>query len=161
MLTVRTIGDPGYSVELPVAARPDELFDALTTLDGLASWWTSVVSGSPAEVGGEVTFGFADQHVVMRVERADAARVVWTCLRHTRFPQWRHTRLSFGFEPLDDRTTLLAFWHVGLVPGLGECHQVCSRGWDHYLASLAGHVTGEGGSPWGSEGFRRAVAARR
>jgi hypothetical protein len=82
---------------------------------------------------------------------------VWTCLSHTRFPEWQHTTLFFDMLPHHDGTTGLVFRHLGLVPDL-ECHSLCANGWDHYLASLAGHVAGGGGSPWRSPTWRPASA---
>jgi len=71
--------DEGYAAELAVGAPPEGILEALTTLDGLAGWWTPTVSGSPT-AGGEITFGFADQKVARRVDRADLTSVAWTCL---------------------------------------------------------------------------------
>ena len=47
----------------------------------------------------------------------------------------------------------------GLVPDL-DCYTMCSRGWNHYLASLTGFVEGGSGSPYGSEEWERGRAAR-
>ena len=38
---------------------------------------------------------------------------------------------------------------VGLLPSC-DCYDVCSGGWDHYVASLAKYAAGEAGQPRGS-----------
>ena len=38
-----------YTVELTLAAPPARVFSAIATPDGLASWWTPIVSGSLAQ----------------------------------------------------------------------------------------------------------------
>ena len=49
------------------AASPDKVYDALTTVDGLAGWWTDDATGS-ADVGGVLEFRFvprADQQLAL------------------------------------------------------------------------------------------------
>jgi uncharacterized protein YndB with AHSA1/START domain/DNA-binding transcriptional ArsR family regulator len=146
----------GHAVEVIIAAPRDRVFEALTTLDGLAGWWTPAVTGS-AEEGGEITFGFGEERIVMRVDRAVGPEsVAWTCLVHTKFAEWEDTTLRFELSQHAGDSTRLEFRHVGLVPEL-ECHAVCSRGWDQYVGSLAAHVSGDGGSPWGTPTWRPAT----
>ena len=141
----------GYDVVTSIAAPRERVFAALTTLDGLAGWWVPTVTGSP-ESGGDLTFSFGDQRMLMHVDRADApVSVVWTCRAHSRFPEWSDTRLVFELEELPDGSTRLRFRHVGLVPDLGECFDLCSAGWDHYFRSLTAFVETGTGNPWGSE----------
>jgi uncharacterized protein YndB with AHSA1/START domain len=146
------VDQEGYAVEITMAAPVDVVFDALTTLGGLARWWTPTVSGSPCR-GGRITFGFAGEQVVMRVDQVVApVSVVWTCESHGRFPDWRDTTLSFHLRAVGAASTALSFRHAGLVPDLA-CYSLCSGGWDHYLRSLAADVTGQSGSPYGSVGW--------
>ena len=37
---------------------PDKVYDALTTVEGLAGWWTDDTKGTGDEVGGVVAFRF-------------------------------------------------------------------------------------------------------
>ena len=145
---------PGYTNEVVIDAPPATVFAALTTADGLASWWTRSVRAE----GDRLTFGFGEQHITMRVDEAiEPSSVVWTCLEHDKFPEWQGTVLRFALS--GDGTTVLRFAHLGLEPEL-ECYGTCSRGWDHYLASLRGAVTGAGGSPWVSGGPTRLLTTR-
>jgi uncharacterized protein YndB with AHSA1/START domain len=157
MLT-RLSDELGYAVEVTVLAPIERVFAALTTLDGLAGWWTQDTSGSPSS-GGELTFGFgSDKAELMVKEVISPLLVVWKCARHSKFPEWQHTTLIFDMRAQDTSSTVVAFRHVGLVPTL-NCYTLCTRGWDHYLDSLAASVEGKGGSPWGAQGQQAVRAA--
>lgn len=148
----------GFAAEKIIATGTDRVFAALTTLDGLAGWWTPTVSGEPL-AGGEITFSFDGERVVMQVEEAEAPlRVAWRCLRHTKFSDWDGTRLTFDLDPAgeDRSSTALVFEHAGLEPEL-DCFSLCSAGWDHYLASLAAYAASGKGVPWRTAGWRPAT----
>lgn len=56
---------------------PEKAYDALTTIDGLADWWTKDTKGSP-EVGGVLEFRFpAGGFDLEVVEHRPSERVVW------------------------------------------------------------------------------------
>ena len=149
---------PSFHARLVVDAPPEEVFAALSTLDGLAAWWTPEVTGVPRR-GHELTFWFGDERIVMAVEESDPPnRVAWRCVRHTKFPEWDGTGLSFDLHPKDG-STAVAFEHAGLEAGL-SCFPVCSAGWEHYLASLTAYVVSGRGIPWGSPAWRPAGAER-
>ena len=87
-----------YTVELTLAAPPARVFSAIATPDGLASWWTPIVSGSLAP-GTRFELGFPGSQatIELRVERARRpALVEWTCLGHSGHPEWRGTILDSG-----------------------------------------------------------------
>src|SRR5581483_5950040 len=119
--------------------RDVDLLPSLTSLEGLASWWTSAVDGDPRP-GGELRFGFAEQHIHLRVDRADPKQVVWTCLRHDKFPEWTDTTITFDLVGG-------TFTHEGLIPSC-DCYGMCSGGWNHYLRSLELVASGQPGEPW-------------
>lgn len=157
-MTTRLPDEQGYAAEVAVSAPIERVLAALTTLDGLAGWWTQDTGGSPGS-GGELTFGFGPDKAEMRVnEVISPDLVVWTCVRHSKFPEWQHTTLIFDVRAQDTNSTVVTFRHIGLVPTL-DCHALCTRGWDHYLDSLTMYAEGKGGSPWGSQGQQAAKEA--
>ena len=125
-------------MQIAGAAPVAEVVANLTTLDGLASWWTPDVSGSPAP-GGELTFRFrGGPPTVMRVEHVDpAGLVVWTCAACGAFADWVGTSLWFTVRPRPGGGSVLAFRQVGLTPDV-ECFAVCTPRWEHHLANLVG-----------------------
>jgi uncharacterized protein YndB with AHSA1/START domain len=138
----RTAGN--YRAELTFAAPPAALFDAFTTLDGIAGWWTEQVTGCGAE-GGELTLGFPNSdgpRVVLHVDTAQRSSIVWSVRDVPPLPAWQEwagTRIAVRLEPDGDGGTMMQFEHEGLNPQL-HCYDTCSRGWDHGLASLRGYV---------------------
>lgn len=137
-----------YTREAQFGVARDRVSDALTTLGGLAGWWTSLVRGSPA-AGGEIEFAFAglDEKIVMRVDQATPpSTVIWTCLAHTGHPEWQGTTIVFELIRDGNDAGVLRFRHIGLSPVL-SCYETCDRGWDHFLASLLSYAQGGEGSP--------------
>jgi len=86
---------------------------AVTTREGLASFWTPTVTAEPT-VGSRATFGFSGSpaELTMRVDRIDDEGVGWTCLGA--FPFWEGTTITWSFlaEPEHGGTNVL-FVHAG------------------------------------------------
>lgn len=138
-----------YSRDIPYAAATRRVFEALTTREGLAGWWTPLISGSPAE-GGRFQLRFAglEEKIVIHVERATAPTVVvWRCLEHSGHPDWANTTIAFRLDHDPPAGGLLRFSHSGLNPTL-TCYAVCERGWDHFLASLLRYAERGRGTPF-------------
>ncbi|HEX5407116.1 MAG TPA: SRPBCC domain-containing protein [Pseudonocardiaceae bacterium] len=138
-----------YQQAIRVQAAPDVLFDALTTLDGLAGWWTDV-TGSGSE-GGELKFFFSfPQPCVMRVDEATRPTVVrWTVTSCDFLPDWVGTRPMFRIVDVVGGASELRFRHHGLTAEL-DCIQDCTAGWNHFLTSLRRYVESGRGMPRGS-----------
>ena len=140
---------PGLTRAIQIQASGERVFRALTTLEGLAGWWTPLVSGRPLE-GGDVRFEFAglDEHILMHVEQAVPFTLVqWSCVRHTDLPDWDGTKISFALTSHGAKSCQLEFQHAGLTERL-DCYESCSAGWDHFLGSLVGYVERGKGSPF-------------
>ena len=133
----RTASGHEYTVELTLAAPPARVFSAIATPDGLASWWTPIVSGSLAP-GTRFELGFPGSQatIELRVERARRpALVEWTCLGHSGHPEWRGTILEFRLGERAPGGTTLSFRHAGLERGLA-CFGASTRDWDRALTDL-------------------------
>ncbi|MDB5095182.1 MAG: Activator of Hsp90 ATPase 1 family protein [Candidatus Eremiobacteraeota bacterium] len=127
----------------------DRVFDALTTTSGLAGWW-STVSGSGVQ-GGELTFAFDDDRLVVHVDEAQRPSAVRWTPRSSFEPvsDWVGTTIAFDISPSGDGGSRLRLRHIGLTPQL-ECFELCRRGWDYYLQSLVEYVDSGQGRPFGS-----------
>jgi uncharacterized protein YndB with AHSA1/START domain len=145
-----------YQKTLRVQAAPDAVFDALTTASGLSAWWTAA-EGS-GDTGGELRFFMtAPEPLLVRVDEATRPALVgWTVVECSFEPDWVGTRPTFTITPLEGGGSELEFRHVGLTNEL-DCIDMCTQGWNHYLASLRDHVESGHGSPRGSD----ADTARR
>jgi uncharacterized protein YndB with AHSA1/START domain len=147
-----TPADPSeadFEAELELRSAPGSVYEALTTLQGLAGWWSTVTGDATA--GGELRFFFGDDvPTIMRVDVARPAELVrWTCLGYAHLPEWAGTTITFALAPGADGGCLLSFRHHGLTPKLA-CWNDCKNGWSHFLPSLRDYVDTGTGQPWQS-----------
>ena len=134
-----------YAAELTLAASPARVFSAIATPDGLATWWTPIVSGSLAP-GTRFELGFLGSRstIELRVERArPPALVEWTCLGHSGHPEWNGTTLEFRLSERGPGGTVLSFRHAGLERRLA-CFGASTSDWDRVLTELRETVESDG-----------------
>jgi len=142
-----------YQTTIRVKASPDALFDALTTVTGLAAWWNPATGSG--ETGGELRFIMnAPEPLVIHVDEATRPTSVrWTVTDCPFLPDWIGTRPMFTITPVDGDTSELHFRHQGLNEEL-ECIDMCTRSWNHYMTSLRDYLEVGRGSPFGSPADR-------
>jgi uncharacterized protein YndB with AHSA1/START domain len=142
-----------YQTTIRVKASPDALFDALTTVTGLAAWWNPATGSG--ETGGELRFIMnAPEPLVIHVDEASRpASVRWSVIDCPFLPDWVGTRPTFTITQIDGGASELHFHHQGLSEEL-ECIDMCTRSWDHYMKSLRDYLEVGRGSPYGSHADR-------
>jgi uncharacterized protein YndB with AHSA1/START domain len=134
-------------------SSPREVYDALTTTEGLARWWTDDTRGS-GEPGGVLEFRFPpvggfDMEVVEA--RADE-KVSWRVVDGPE--EWVGTTIDWDLRQ-DGDWTIVNFAHQGWREPVEFMHH-CSTKWATFLLSLKSLVeTGEGRpaphDPWISD----------
>jgi uncharacterized protein YndB with AHSA1/START domain len=96
--------------QVNVKATPETLYKAVSTQEGLASFWTSDSKAEP-KVGSIASFGFGGPAQRMRVdELVPGQRVKWTGLSD--FPNWGDTVVSWEIKPAEKGETSLTFRHT-------------------------------------------------
>ncbi|HZU81085.1 MAG TPA: SRPBCC domain-containing protein [Acidimicrobiales bacterium] len=140
-----------YQTTVRMKASPDAVFDAITTVTGLAAWWNPATGSG--ETGGELCFVMnAPEPLVVHVDEATRPTSVrWTVTDCPFLPDWVGTQPTFTITAVDDATCELNFHHQGLHQGL-ECIDMCANSWNHYMASLRGYLETGAGSPYMSPG---------
>ncbi len=138
-----------YQKTIRVKASPGALFDALTSVSGLAAWWNPATGSGDA--GGELKFVMnSPDPLVIHVEQARRpTSVQWTVTDCPFLPDWVGTRPTFTITPVEGDASELHFRHHGLTREL-DCIEMCTRSWNHYLASLRDYLEVGRGSPFGS-----------
>ena len=122
------------------SAPPAEVFAAVATVDGLASWWTSGTRGD-ASPGGMLEFSFGGPEPAARMEVVESVpdeRVVWRCAEGP--DEWVDTTFTFDIAPGEGETVLLftnADWREA-VPFLHHC----STKWAYFLLGLKASLEG-------------------
>jgi uncharacterized protein YndB with AHSA1/START domain len=143
-----------YKQSLVIEAKPEAVYAALTTPQGLRGWWTQDCDIETA-VGGTLKFRFGEHYKHMRIEQLVPDREVrWQCtVAHinvdsfTRKDEWVGTQIVFHLSLESGEKTKLDFEHVGLVPAF-ECHEVCVAGWTNFIESLRLYAETGTGKPW-------------
>lgn len=121
-----------------------QILAALTTLDGLASWWTSETAGETAK-GGTVKFAFGDNGGFdMLVVENDEHRVCWECVKGPE--DWIGTRIEFSINAGDNHNQVM-FRHAGWNSENAFFHH-CSTKWATFLLSLRDYVEKGRGRPY-------------
>ena len=121
---------------------PERVYDALTTVDGLAGWWTTETSGD-AGSGGVVAFRFPpvggfDMEVL---EAVPGKKVTWRVADGPE--EWLGTTIDWELRQDGDYTIVL-FKHEGWREPVEFMHH-CSTKWGQFLMSLKSLVeTGDG-----------------
>ena len=156
---------PNIRHELTIGAPAERVYAAITTQEGLSSWWTPDVETSAA-VNSIARFGFGGYEKEMRIdELTPNKRVQWHCLKGEQ--EWVSTTLTFellggdGEAILRDRPeakdqvgqqgegemTLLMFsqenWKAE-TPMFAECNYT----WGRFLRSLKDYCEGRRGTLW-------------
>ena len=124
-----------------INAPVQEVFEALTTVDGIAGWLTRDAEGD-AGLGGTLLlyFGKPEPSAVMEVVEVEQnQRVAWRCSGGP--DEWVDTRLDFALQESDPETVLL-FTHANWKEPVEFMHH-CSTKWAQFLIGLK--VSFEGG----------------
>lgn len=132
-----------------IKSTPAQVYNSLTSLEGLAHWWTKEVSGD-AQLGGKITFTFRAQTgdvkgaMVMKVEKlTDNKAVVWRCLEGP--AEWIDTNITFDLSEQAGQTIVL-FGHRHWREAV-EFTSHCSMKWATFLLSLRAYVETGAGKP--------------
>lgn len=120
-----------------------DVYAALTTVDGLAGWWTSDTDGDP-NIGGTLQFRFGEGRIDMKVAELQPDRsVLWEV---TAGPEeWIGTRVAWDLRRDGDFTVVL-FAHEGWKEPVEFLHH-CSTKWALFLMSLKSKVETGTGAP--------------
>lgn len=130
-----------------ISAPADEVYAALTTINGLAGWWTERTTGD-GEVGGVIQFRFEGAPALggfdMKVLDAEPGELVlWEVIDGPE--EWLGTQIRFELSR-EDGFTIVLFSHEGWSEPIPFLHH-CSTRWATYLMSLKSFVETGTGQP--------------
>ena len=122
----------------------NDVYRALTTVDGLSAWWTTTTLGE-SKVGGVLQFRFGNGGFDMKVvELQPARRVLWQVVAGP--DEWLGTKVTFDLRQEGDWTIVL-FKHEGWKEPVEFMHH-CSTKWAVFLLSLKSLLETGKGTPW-------------
>ncbi|TDC30916.1 SRPBCC family protein [Kribbella albertanoniae] len=121
----------------------DDVYKTLSTVDGLAAWWTEDTTGDSA-VGGVLKFRFPEGGFDMKVIESEPGKLVlWEVVGGPE--EWIGTHVRFDLSQ-EDEFAILMFRHEGWkeqVPFMNHC----STKWATFLMSLKRLVETGTGEP--------------
>ena len=130
-----------------IKSTASQVYDALSTINGLSHWWTEEVEGDEV-VGGKIEFRFRSEtgevksKMVMEVKVLHPEREVrWRCIEGP--DEWIGTDITFEFSQQGDQTIII-FGHRNWREAI-EFTAHCSMKWAVFLLSFREYVeTGKG-----------------
>jgi uncharacterized protein YndB with AHSA1/START domain len=129
-----------------IHASPDEVYQAITTAEGVQNWWTRDTA-LDSKVGGTGEFGFNDHQFVIKVvidELTPQTHVGWKIIS-SGLPAFDGTTIAFDVRA-NAGDTMLAFAHRGFKRADDGFAGATTR-WGFYLISLKRYLEGGQGSP--------------
>ena len=122
-----------------IRAPQADVHRAFSTIDGLASWWTTDTTGDPT-VGGKLvfTFGSPERSASFEVTDVTEDRIAWRGIGGPE--EWIDTTFTFALSH-EDGETVLQFTNAGwreAVPFIGHC----STKWATFFIGLKALLEG-------------------
>src|SRR4051812_35716657 len=119
-----------------------QVYKALTTINGLAHWWTEEVEGDE-QVGGKITFTFRSEteeikgRMTMQVQKLNVDKEVrWQVKEGP--DEWIGTEITFELSQQDNQTIIIFGHRKWREPVEFMAH--CSMKWAVFLLSLREYV---------------------
>lgn len=118
-----------------IDAAPEDVFEAVSSSEGLQRWWTPNVQAQGPEDLARYTVRFDEGTVEATFETEDRRppdRLVLECVDG--IEDWIETRLVFELEPADEGT-FLSFDHAGWTEQ-DWYFRACNSTWGHLMFAL-------------------------
>lgn len=125
-----------------IQASPSAIYQALTSNEGLAKWWTHEVSGA-GPVGSIITFKFNDINLTFKVSSLKKdQQIIWA--HQGDMPEaWKGTHIWFDIKPGEGQC-FVHFQHSNWQAA-DDFFAHCNTKWAVFLLSLKDYLeTGQG-----------------
>ena len=122
-----------------------KVFEALTTVEGLSSWWTKTTSGNPTQ-GGILEFKFSEYATFEMdvVKVIEDELVEWKNISGN--PAWEGTTIQFRLSENEGKV-MVQFTHGAFADDYADLGNI-NFSWGRYLVSLRDHCENGNGDPF-------------
>jgi len=128
-----------------IKSTQNKVYEALTSIEGPAAWWTKDTKGESDKVGGLVQFRFGKAGFDMKVLKLQPhAQVLWEVVHGP--AEWIGTKINWEFKQ-EEEYTIVLFKHQGWKEPVEFMHH-CSTKWAIFLMSLKSLVETGKGAPF-------------
>jgi len=133
---------------LIIKSTPEKIYNALTTKEGIACWWTVETEiGNKIGDKNEFDFGKTYHNIMKIVDLKINKRVEWLCEIGDK--EWVGTKLIFEIEK-QKTDCLLRFSHENWK-NVTDFFASCNYHWGYYLRSLKLYCESGKGTPYTGE----------
>jgi uncharacterized protein YndB with AHSA1/START domain len=130
-------------MNLVIKAAPEKVFQAVSTQEGIQSWWCKQTTAKP-EIGFTNIFVFGSYYNEMPVTKLVTNKLVeWDCTKS--IEEWVGTTVSFDLEEKEGKT-LLRFTHGGYKT-VTDTFCACTYDWGRFMTSLKTYCETGTGTP--------------
>jgi len=130
-------------INVVIKTPPATIYEAVTTQEGLSSWWCRQTTAKPEE-GFINVFLFGQFRNEMQVTQlSPAKKVEWKCINS--IEEWMGTHISFDLEEKEGKT-LLRFTH-GDWKAVTDTYAACTYDWARFIKSLKEYCETGTGTP--------------
>jgi uncharacterized protein YndB with AHSA1/START domain len=128
---------------LIIKTTPEKVFNAISTQEGLESWWAKQTVARP-EVGFTNTFILEKLSNEFKVTQLiNNRKAEWLCVNS--IDEWIGTTVSFDLEE-ENGNTILRFAHSGWRE-INDMFAKCNYGWGRFMSSLKLYCETGNGTP--------------
>lgn len=130
-------------INVVIKVTPEKIYKAVTTQEGLASWWCKQTTAKP-EAGFVNIFIFGKFRNEMKVAKLiPSKKVEWKCINS--IEEWIDTDISFDMEEKEG-STILRFTHAGWRAAT-DTFAGCTYDWALFMKSLKSFCETGTGTP--------------
>lgn len=134
-----------------INAKRADVFKAISSIEGLAGWWTTQTTGS-ADKGGVIQFRFGNVGPDMKVTNIEPGKSIgWECVASPH--GWVGHKLTLSLDDNEEKTRV-RFSHDGFEVQ-DDFYAICSFTWGRYMESLRQFCQTGNGEAFGSKGYRQ------
>jgi len=131
-----------------IRAEKNRVYNAITTQEGISSWWTKENKIEPV-IGSTAVFDFGEKyHNRMKIlDLVEDKLVHWECFEGDE--KWIGTKLKFELDQHGDNTAV-RFSHYNWKKE-SDFYASCNYHWGYYLRSIKLYCETGKGTPFNSE----------
>lgn len=136
--------------DIQISARPQEIFEAISTPQGLNAWWTVRSSGTPI-IGKEYNFYFSEDYNWSAIVNTCNTDFAISFIMNHATDDWIGTKLNFTILPKDNYF-ILRLEHTGWRE-TSDHYRRTSYCWALYLKCLKDYVENDIIKPYEMRGI--------
>ena len=136
-----------------ITAPREKVYEALTTIEGLAGWWTKQTCGE-SRPGGIIRFRFGELGNDMKVLSMKRNEwLQWECVDGP--DDWLGTRLSFQLDENGNKAKTRVRFEHSCWKNANDFFAGCTFTWGRYMESLRQFCQTGKGEAFGTLGYRQ------